>query len=335
MEPNWDDRSLRSMRGIHPTLRRVIDTSRAASPVGFVVIEGLRNMERQRELVAQGFSRTMNSKHLTGHAVDIWPIDPNTGKLVNGRDDKRLWELYRLIAPVIKEQAANLGVKVTWGGDWKSIKDGPHFEIDPRVYPMPGPGENLFREDYEPAPAPIPAPSSPAVPVLRKGSKGEAVRALQTRLRELHYFPGKIDGDYGDETKAAVMKFQGANGLIEDGIYGKQTRDAMKTATPRAERDVAKADLEESRTMQNAKAGKRDVTVLTTIGTVSTAAAAGQQVQVAVEQANSLIEALMSASPWLIAVVAVLVVAFLVYRRFTKAEEIRLDDARTGANISR
>lgn len=337
MSFTWDERSLRSLSGIHPELRRVIDAGRTASPVGFVVIEGLRDADRQRQLFEQGFSRTMNSKHLTGHAVDIWPIDPLTGQLVNGRNDKRLWELYRLIAPVIKEQAQSLGVKVTWGGDWKSIKDGPHYEIDPRAYPMPRAGDNLFRDDFDPRPAPAPqaTAAAPALPVLQRGSKGEQVRTLQRRLVELNYFLGDIDGDFGARTKAAVIAFQADNGLIEDGVVGRQTRDALAIASPRALRGVTKDDLQGSRTMQTAKEGKRDATVLTTIGAVSTAVAAGEQARDVADRAGSLVEGLMSASPWIIAAVVVLVVGFLVYRKFNKVEDIRLDDARTGANISR
>lgn len=123
----WSDRSLRNLHGIHPDLRRVMDRALQESPLDFIVIEGLRTKERQAELVKSGASRTMNSRHITGHAVDILPIGPN-----GPRFD---WPLYHKIAPAIKAAAKAEGVKITWGGDWKSFPDGPHFELERRAYP--------------------------------------------------------------------------------------------------------------------------------------------------------------------------------------------------------
>ena len=123
----YSQRSLNSLRGIHPDLRRVIDRALQDSPLDFVVIEGLRTEERQRELVASGASRTMNSRHLTGHAVDLLPIGPN-GPAFD-------WPLYDRLGPAVKEAAEKEGVALDWGGDWKSFRDGPHFELDRAVYP--------------------------------------------------------------------------------------------------------------------------------------------------------------------------------------------------------
>jgi peptidoglycan LD-endopeptidase CwlK len=124
----WSDRSLKNLAGIHPDLRRVMDRALRDSPIDFVVIEGLRTVERQKQLVAQGASRTMNSRHLTGHAVDIVPIGPN-GKAAFD------WPLYDRLAPAVKAAAEAEGVSIVWGGDWKSFKDGPHFELDRKAYP--------------------------------------------------------------------------------------------------------------------------------------------------------------------------------------------------------
>lgn len=124
----WSARSLRSLEGIHPDLRRVMDKALQDSPVDFVVIEGLRTKERQKELVASGASWTMNSRHLTGHAVDVVPIGPN-GKVAFD------WPLYDRLAPAVKKAAEDLGVKIEWGGDWPKRRDGPHFELDRNDYP--------------------------------------------------------------------------------------------------------------------------------------------------------------------------------------------------------
>jgi peptidoglycan LD-endopeptidase CwlK len=121
-------RSLKNLQGIHPDLRRVIDRALNLSPVDFTVIEGLRTKARQEQLVKQGASKTLKSRHITGHAVDLVPI---------GKDGKAsfAWPLYDLLAPAVKEAARLEGVKIVWGGDWATFRDGPHFELDREVYP--------------------------------------------------------------------------------------------------------------------------------------------------------------------------------------------------------
>lgn len=123
----YSQRSLNNLRGIHPDLRRVIDRALQDSPLDFVVIEGLRTRERQEKLVASGASKTMNSRHLTGHAVDLMPIGPN-GPAFD-------WPLYDKLGPAVKAAAQAEGVELDWGGDWTSFRDGPHFELDRKAYP--------------------------------------------------------------------------------------------------------------------------------------------------------------------------------------------------------
>jgi len=129
MTRKFGSRSLKNMQGIHPDLRRVLDRALQDSPVDFIVIEGLRTLDRQKQLVASGASQTLNSRHLTGHAVDLLPIGPD-GK---GAFD---WPLYNKLGPAVKVAAAAEGVIIDWGGDWKKFKDGPHFELDRFVYPV-------------------------------------------------------------------------------------------------------------------------------------------------------------------------------------------------------
>lgn len=126
-ERTWSSRSLRNLEGIHPDLRRVLDRALTLSPLDFIVIEGLRTEERQRELVASGASKTMRSRHLTGHAIDILPIGPS-----GPRFD---WPLYHKIAPAFKQAAKIENVDLEWGGDWESFKDGPHFQLSWAAYP--------------------------------------------------------------------------------------------------------------------------------------------------------------------------------------------------------
>lgn len=124
----YSARSLKNLNGIHPDLRRVIDRALLDSPMDFTVIEGLRTKERQKQLVASGASRTLNSRHITGHAVDLVPIGPN-GKAAFD------WPLYDVLGPAVERAAEAEGVAIAWGGRWASFRDGPHFELDRKVYP--------------------------------------------------------------------------------------------------------------------------------------------------------------------------------------------------------
>lgn len=113
--------------GIHPDLVRVINRAIQITDVDFVVIEGLRTLERQKELLKKGATTTLNSRHLTGHAVDIAPY-------VGGKVSWD-WPLYHKLAKAVKQAAKDVGVTVEWGGDWKKFKDGPHWQLPFNKYP--------------------------------------------------------------------------------------------------------------------------------------------------------------------------------------------------------
>lgn len=124
----WGARSKKRMKGVHPDLIKVMDRAIELTPIDLTVLEGLRTKKRQRQLVASGASKTMNSRHLTGHAIDIAPLDAK-GKVSWD------WPLYHKIAIAIKQAADDVGVTVEWGGDWKSFKDGPHWQLPWSEYP--------------------------------------------------------------------------------------------------------------------------------------------------------------------------------------------------------
>jgi peptidoglycan LD-endopeptidase CwlK len=112
------------LAGVHPDLVRVVERARAET--AFFVAEGLRTRERQRELVAAGASRTMNSRHLTGHAVDLYPISDVPIPAMTARD----------LAPVVgamRRAAAAEGVAMVHGADWGW--DHPHHELARSAYP--------------------------------------------------------------------------------------------------------------------------------------------------------------------------------------------------------
>lgn len=115
------EKSLQRLQGVHPDLVKVVHRAIALTPIDFRVIEGLRTQERQKYLYAKGATRTLNSRHLTGHAVDLVP-------LVNGQPSWN-WDDYYPLSAAIKQAAQELGIAVEWGGDWTSFKDGPHWQL--------------------------------------------------------------------------------------------------------------------------------------------------------------------------------------------------------------
>jgi len=120
-------RSLTRLTGVHPRMVALVKEAITLSPVDFMVTEGLRTPERQAALFRAGASRTKNSRHLTGHAIDV-------AALVDGQV-RWDWPLYARIAAAFKAAAARQGTAIVWGGDWTSLRDGPHFELDRKVFP--------------------------------------------------------------------------------------------------------------------------------------------------------------------------------------------------------
>lgn len=122
-------RSLLNLRGVHPDLVRVVKRAISISPIDFTVIEGRRTVARQKELVAKGASKTMRSRHIHGFAVDIVPYV--------GGQVRWDWPLFDQIETVMKAAAKLENVKIEWGGDWISFKDGPHWQLPNVSYPDP------------------------------------------------------------------------------------------------------------------------------------------------------------------------------------------------------
>lgn len=119
---SWD-----RLQGVHPALVAVVARATMLSPMDFTVLEGLRTKERQRVLVARGASQTLRSRHLTGHAVDLGAL----------RDGVVMWEmpLYVQLDACMLVAAREIGVPVEWGGNWTTLRDGPHWQLPWREYP--------------------------------------------------------------------------------------------------------------------------------------------------------------------------------------------------------
>ena len=142
-------RSIKRLEGVDPKLVEVVQYAITVSKIDFAVTEGVRTMARQRELLKQGATQTLKSKHLDGRAVDLMAY-------IGTRPS---WELnlYDDIADAIKEAAIKVGVPIRWGGAWtvpditkwpgtmqaaqdsyidlrrkqgqRVFLDGPHFEL--------------------------------------------------------------------------------------------------------------------------------------------------------------------------------------------------------------
>lgn len=129
------DTSKKKLLGVHPDLVRVI--KRAAidwkdSQFTFIVTCGARTLAEQKVLVAKGFSKTLRSRHIPAkngysHAVDL-------AAMLNNKITWD-WPPYHKISKAVKEAAKAEGVPIEWGGDWKTFKDGPHFQLPWVSYP--------------------------------------------------------------------------------------------------------------------------------------------------------------------------------------------------------
>jgi peptidoglycan LD-endopeptidase CwlK len=131
-------RDRRALIGVQPEIIQVLELARPRAV--FIVVQGVRTIEQQRQLVAAGRSRSMRSRHLTGHAVDLAPwqnldadraVDP----------DEIDWDDFagfRALSRVILTAARELGVELVWGGNWPTLRDGPHYELDRIRYPARG-----------------------------------------------------------------------------------------------------------------------------------------------------------------------------------------------------
>ena len=128
-------RSLSNLEGVHPDLVKVVNRAIELTQVDFTVIEGLRTKERQAQLLKEKKTTTSNSRHLTGHAVDLaaWVIPEGSEKATISWD----WKYYHQIADAMKKASKELNIDTEWGGDWKTFKDGLHFQLPFKQYPKP------------------------------------------------------------------------------------------------------------------------------------------------------------------------------------------------------
>lgn len=147
-------RSLQELEGVHSDLVAVVKRAIEITPQDFSVHDGIRTLDEQKQLVKSGASKTLKSRHLTGHAVDLVPY-------INGKLRWK-WEPIYQIAEAVRSAAEELEIPIRWGGAWdmlltssdeptedlvtgyierrrsegkKAFIDGPHYELPKATYP--------------------------------------------------------------------------------------------------------------------------------------------------------------------------------------------------------
>jgi peptidoglycan L-alanyl-D-glutamate endopeptidase CwlK len=130
----FSKRSYRNLQNVRPELVAVATLAldylgRTGGP-DFVVTDGARNLDEQRRLVEEGKSQTMNSRHLTGHAIDVAAFDENYNVTWDA-------EPYKVIAAAFQRAGEQLGIDIEWGGNWTSFVDMPHFALTREQFPTP------------------------------------------------------------------------------------------------------------------------------------------------------------------------------------------------------
>lgn len=122
-EFTFSQRSEDQLMTVVPALQSVARRALILSHIDFTIISGRRDMAEQRRLVRQGVSQTLNSRHLSGHAIDLVPLDPQTGKGQFSR------HLAIEVAVAFYEAGYQLNTPIRWGGMWSKFEDIPHVEI--------------------------------------------------------------------------------------------------------------------------------------------------------------------------------------------------------------
>ncbi|MDX8126738.1 M15 family metallopeptidase [Methylomonas sp. OY6] len=148
------EKSLKELNGVHADLVAVVKRAIELTSQDFSVHDGIRTLAEQQKLVQSGASQTLDSRHITGHAVDLVPY-------INGKL-RWEWEPIYKIADAVRTAAKELNVPIRWGGAWdvtltntdeapedlvadytalrkkagkKAFIDGPHFELPKAKYP--------------------------------------------------------------------------------------------------------------------------------------------------------------------------------------------------------
>ena len=115
------NRSLNRLVGVNSSLVDVVHRAIDITEIDFGVLEGVRSLARQKILFETGASQTMNSRHITGDAVDLFAY-------VDGTISWE-WKYYEKINEAMQKASQEEFVEIEWGGNWTTLKDGVHFQL--------------------------------------------------------------------------------------------------------------------------------------------------------------------------------------------------------------
>lgn len=126
--PTLSAASKKNLQGVHPDLIKVVERAIEITPVDFKITQGVRTVAEQKKLVAHGASQTMRSRHIPASNRSKMAEAVDIVALIDGKV-RWDWPLYPRMAAAFKQASVELKIPIVWGGDWKSLKDGPHFEL--------------------------------------------------------------------------------------------------------------------------------------------------------------------------------------------------------------
>lgn len=114
-------KSLTELKGVHPDMVKIVKRAAEIAADPFIVFDGARTLEEQREFVRRKVSKTMRSRHLVqtdgyGHAVDLVPLVAGQARWDWGTP-KRPGPIWT-VAVVMAKASRDLGIDIIWGGVW-------------------------------------------------------------------------------------------------------------------------------------------------------------------------------------------------------------------------
>jgi uncharacterized protein (TIGR02594 family) len=313
----------------------------AESYLGLEEWPGTKHNPRIVEMFARSGNDWVNDDETAWCAAFVGAVLAELGLPNSGKLNARSYESYAQSVPIDRAMPGDIVVLwrgsrtswmghvaffVRWDGDNAILRGGNQGN---RVSDMAYPRDRIVavrRADGVEAQG--------KRPVLRQGDAGAFVYDLQTMLVQSGYTLGRIDGDFGSSTRAALTKFQADRGLVPDGIAGDKTWAELARKKPKPLRDVTMDDLKkgESRTIAEVEKGKKSLAISGAGLGVSYVGTQVEEVAAIVSQAEGIGDVLSGIAPHVLVLGAVCVVGFLIFKNFDRISAIRLSDAKTGAN---
>ena len=143
----WNAKSRRELRGVHPDMIALVTRARELCEIPFQIEDGIRTLAEQKEYVRRGVSKTLRSRHLTGHAVDIKPLPPGDPNPYDDSTKEQVREL-TLVDKAFQKASRELGVPYEWG--WREWGwDAWHFQLPWKEYPTGATGSKIVPHKRE------------------------------------------------------------------------------------------------------------------------------------------------------------------------------------------